>query len=524
NRNAFVQLVRSNFLGLNGPMIAAAEGIYEEFWAADVAAMFGYYGGASAAAGQLASWSQALQGLPGIGATVGSAEAAFTNLGAGNQGVGNIGMGNNNLPLPKNIATGATLTGLGGVPLGGVGNIGQGNLGGGNIGGGNLGTANLGNGNWGNWNIGAGNRGTGNIGFGNGVVNMSDNLFGNNIGLGNLGASNWGLGNNGVGNQGGGNTGSWNIGLGLTGDHLFGIGGTHINMATGEFSIAPLNGGTGNIGFGNSGTNNIGFFNSGDGNVGMFSSGFNLDADDFGNTQGFGIGNTGYGNIGIGNSAAVDGGPLRFPPGGTGGNFGFGNSGALNTGMGNAGILNTFNGNAGSFNTGFYNSGDTNTWSGNSGSYNTGFNNAGWGNTGNFFATDITDQKFISGSGHILGPNVWGVSGYNNFVPDSSVAGYSNLNKFLYPNQTGFSGPGMSQVSGFGNTILNDLPPAPDPGTSNSLTGLTSGIYNNAATIAVQDLGSSEVFIRGLASGIANMASEGGGYFNIVHILQGLAG
>lgn len=56
NRSAFMQCVRSNFLGLFGPQIMAFEAQYEAMWAADVAAMFGYHGGASAAAAQLTSW------------------------------------------------------------------------------------------------------------------------------------------------------------------------------------------------------------------------------------------------------------------------------------------------------------------------------------------------------------------------------------------------------------------------------------------------------------------------------------
>ncbi|WP_188113197.1 PPE family protein, partial [Mycobacterium simiae] len=65
NRNAFVQLVLSNVFGQNAPAIAAAEGVYEEMWAADVAAMVGYHGGVSAAAAQLASWQGSLSSLPG---------------------------------------------------------------------------------------------------------------------------------------------------------------------------------------------------------------------------------------------------------------------------------------------------------------------------------------------------------------------------------------------------------------------------------------------------------------------------
>ncbi|MBY0389729.1 MAG: PPE family protein, partial [Mycobacterium pseudokansasii] len=73
NRNVFVQLVMSNLFGQNAPAIAAAEGVYEEMWAADVAAMVGYHGGVSAAAAQLASWSGSVAGLPGLSGLVGGA-------------------------------------------------------------------------------------------------------------------------------------------------------------------------------------------------------------------------------------------------------------------------------------------------------------------------------------------------------------------------------------------------------------------------------------------------------------------
>ena len=76
NRNAFVQLVLSNVFGQNAPAIAAAEGFYEEMWAADVAAMVGYHGGAAAAAAALPSWQQGLAGLPGLSQAVGPVAAA----------------------------------------------------------------------------------------------------------------------------------------------------------------------------------------------------------------------------------------------------------------------------------------------------------------------------------------------------------------------------------------------------------------------------------------------------------------
>ncbi|WP_415624036.1 PPE family protein, partial [Mycobacterium intermedium] len=122
NRNAFLQLVRSNWFGFNAPFIAAVEGAYEEFWAADVAAMTGYHSAVSSVAAQLAPWQQTLQHLPGIGqlfgapAGVGPAAPGDPNLGVGNKGGGNIGNGNNS--------------------GNGAGNIGNGNTGSGNFGGG----------------------------------------------------------------------------------------------------------------------------------------------------------------------------------------------------------------------------------------------------------------------------------------------------------------------------------------------------------------------------------------------------
>ncbi len=58
NRNALVQMVLSNWFGLNAPAIAHIEGLYEQMWARDVAAMAGYHGGASAAAAGLAPWQE----------------------------------------------------------------------------------------------------------------------------------------------------------------------------------------------------------------------------------------------------------------------------------------------------------------------------------------------------------------------------------------------------------------------------------------------------------------------------------
>ncbi|WP_306243173.1 PPE family protein [Mycobacterium sp. TY815] len=60
NRMQFVSAIRSNFLGLNFPLIAAIEGAYDELWAQNVSALAAYHTGASAAAAQIAPWQEAL--------------------------------------------------------------------------------------------------------------------------------------------------------------------------------------------------------------------------------------------------------------------------------------------------------------------------------------------------------------------------------------------------------------------------------------------------------------------------------
>ncbi|MFV0494819.1 PPE domain-containing protein [Mycobacterium sp.] len=488
NRNAFAQLVRSNFLGLNAPMIAAAEGIYEEFWAADVAAMFGYYGGASTAATQLSSWEQALQGLPVIGALLGggvagTAESEAPDYGAGNKGGGNIGAGNTTdaevLVDPdfeiNPVFSDVTIAGTG------AGNNGFGNNGSGNTGSGNRGIQNLGNGNFGAWNIGAGNIGTGNIGFGNsGIYDHSDLLTAtpghNNIGLGNSGDLNQGIGNSGVNNLGLGNTGVNNIGFGLTGENLIGFGGAYYDTATGQFHFDG-NTGTGNLGLFNSGTGNIGFFNSGDGNVGLFNSGTNFLADDLGKLQTFGIGNSDTGNIGFGN------GGVR--------NVGFGNGGILNTGNFNAGDGNTGDGNGGKANTGNFNAGLYNTFDGNSGNSNTGSYNSGGLNTGSFFNIDGPLES----------------SGYGNDGPPG-MSGFGNI--------VGLNGKsGNDPVSGFYNNF---------PGGS-ALNGAGSGWFNTPVPESSDALGiSPPITISGFTTGYFNTSTLTSGYFNFAAWLRGLTG
>ncbi len=89
NRSGLVNLVLSNLFGQNAPAIAAVEGIYEEMWAQDVAAMVGYHAGASAAVAQLVSPAQAL--LPSFGyGNVGQGNIGFFNEGTLNFGIGNV--------------------------------------------------------------------------------------------------------------------------------------------------------------------------------------------------------------------------------------------------------------------------------------------------------------------------------------------------------------------------------------------------------------------------------------------------
>ncbi len=249
NREAFLALIRSNWLGLNAPWIAAVESLYEEYWAADVAAMTGYHAGASQAAAQLplpAGLQQFLNTLPNLG--IGNQGNA--NLGGGNTGSGNIGVFN----------TGANTL----VP-GDLNNLGVGNSGNANIGFGNAGVLNTGFGNASILNTGLGNAGELNTGFGN-------------AGFVNTGFDNSGNVNTGNGNSGNINTGSWNAG----------------NVNTG-FGIITDSGLT-NSGFGNTGTDVSGFFNTPTGPLAVDVSGF------FNTASGGTVINgqtSGIGNIGV---------------------------------------------------------------------------------------------------------------------------------------------------------------------------------------------------------------------------------
>lgn len=63
NRVLGQSLATTNWLAQNTPAIADIEAAYEQMWALDVAAMFGYHADASAAAAQLLPWQQVLQTL-----------------------------------------------------------------------------------------------------------------------------------------------------------------------------------------------------------------------------------------------------------------------------------------------------------------------------------------------------------------------------------------------------------------------------------------------------------------------------
>ncbi|BBX95292.1 PPE family protein [Mycobacterium lacus] len=177
NRDAFVQLVMSNLFGQNAGLIAAAEGIYEEMWAADVAAMSGYYSGASSVAAQLVPWANVLRGLPAlaggaVGGNSGGNVAGGASLGAGTHGDTNVGVGSG----------GDT---SGGVGSGGVGSGGSSSAGGGttSLGSPDTGAGNVaGDPNYGN--VAQGSYGSGSADAGNAV---GGSVAGVNMGVGGLG-------------------------------------------------------------------------------------------------------------------------------------------------------------------------------------------------------------------------------------------------------------------------------------------------------------------------------------------------
>ncbi len=75
NRAMITALINANLFGFNIPAIAAMEAEYEQMWAQDVTAMFGYHVGASCALSQLGPIRQLLGFLPGLAPTAPTAPA-----------------------------------------------------------------------------------------------------------------------------------------------------------------------------------------------------------------------------------------------------------------------------------------------------------------------------------------------------------------------------------------------------------------------------------------------------------------
>ena len=236
NRTLVQALAATNWFGINAPAIMDVEAAYEQMWALDVAAMFGYHADASAAAAQLAPWKEVLQafgfhfnnnghitlGAPGgpsagSGSTQSSSSSGFGNSGSQNMGSGNTG--NNNL---------------------GFGNLGSGNVGLGNTGNNDFGIGLTGNNQFG---FGGLNSGSGNIGFGNsGTGNVGFFNSGNgNVGIGNSGSLNSGLLNSGTANTGffgGANSGFLGTQTGMLSSHYVTGGLSAANLSSGLLNSA----------------------------------------------------------------------------------------------------------------------------------------------------------------------------------------------------------------------------------------------------------------------------------------------
>jgi len=190
---AFVRVLAStNWFGMNTPAIMDTESAYEQMWAADVGAMFGYHADASTALAQLPPWQQVMQqlGLPFSAAggahaappatsgtataTAGTAPAtAGTASGtagtaSGSSNAANAGSQSASSGSSTSASGGwggaGNLFGLGGLNSG-TGNIGLFNSGNNNIGFFNSGNNNIGIGNTGNLNTGLANTGTANVGL-----------------------------------------------------------------------------------------------------------------------------------------------------------------------------------------------------------------------------------------------------------------------------------------------------------------------------------------------------------------------
>ena len=233
NRALVQALAATNWFGFNVPAIMDTEAAYEQMWAADVAAMFGYHADASAAVAQLAPWKQVLHQL-GI------------NFGTSHSGAGPAGSTSGTTSTAGSSSTAGASSTAGSSSTPGTSNVGT-------I---SSGTQNLGYANSGINNIGAGNLGNNNVGFGN--------TGSNDFGIGLTGNNQFGFGgfNSGTGNIGLFNAGTGNVGL--------------FNSGTGNFGIG--NSGISNTGFANAGSANTGFFNTGSANTGFFDNALGMPA------------------------------------------------------------------------------------------------------------------------------------------------------------------------------------------------------------------------------------------------------
>lgn len=111
NRTLLAQLVASNLLGQNTAMIGATEGAYEQMWAQDAAAMYGYAASSSAAA----AFTPFTEPPRTTNAHGQSAQAAAVNEAAG------TAAGQARAALASGVVTNASSAGLGEAPVAGSG-------------------------------------------------------------------------------------------------------------------------------------------------------------------------------------------------------------------------------------------------------------------------------------------------------------------------------------------------------------------------------------------------------------------
>jgi len=261
NRALVRVLASTNWFGLNAGAIMDTESAYEQMWAADVGAMFGYHADASTALAQLPPWEQVMQqlGLPfgagapatavtthatagiapatagtapttaGTAATTAGTTSGGSSAGSANAGSQNVGSGSSN---SQNSGWGSggwgsagnNLFGLGGLNSG-TGNIGLFNSGNNNVGFFNSGNGNIGIGNTGNLNTGLANTGTANVGFfgGTGTGVFQSNGLAVGAGADPFGSAHYVTGGLGAASLG---TGLLNTAAASTGGFFPGVAGT----------------------------------------------------------------------------------------------------------------------------------------------------------------------------------------------------------------------------------------------------------------------------------------------------------